>query len=106
MRECKTNYGTKMGSGRRGDQTYQGNSGYAPRFHRNFQKTTSSWDREGSGDREDQCINEESSNETSPCCFADQGEIAERGEEEMDEEIYLDIIVDSGAARSTMSFKQ
>ena len=44
--------------------------------------------------------------EASPCYFRDQGEIEEGREEKRDDELQLDIIVDSGAARSTMSLKQ
>ena len=44
--------------------------------------------------------------ETSPCYFADQGEIAGNREGERDGEIQFDIIVDSGAVRSTISLKQ
>ena len=44
--------------------------------------------------------------ETSPCYFGDQGETKEGRKEKRDNEFQLDIIVDSGAARSTMSLKQ
>ena len=44
--------------------------------------------------------------ETSPRYFGDQGEIEEGRKEKKDNEFQLDIIVDSGAARSTMSLKQ
>ena len=36
MRESKTKHGTKKGNGRRGEQTYRGNSGYGSRFHQSF----------------------------------------------------------------------
>ena len=53
MRECKTIYGTKMGNGRRVEQTFQGNSGYARRsskYSNDFKKSRH-W---GSFDGEDQ----------------------------------------------------
>ena len=43
-----------MGNGRRGDQTYRGNSVYGRRFHEYFQKTSKSMDKEESSDRKDQ----------------------------------------------------
>ena len=109
MRECKTNYGMKMGSGRIREPTYRGNSGYSKRFQNKFKTTSRSTDNEESVEREDR---EHQSNfaqidesiETSPCYFAEEWEIAES--KERNGEIELEIIVDSGAARSTMSLKQ
>ena len=43
-----------MGNGRRGDQTYRGNSVYGRRFHQNFQMISKSMDNEESSDRGDQ----------------------------------------------------
>ena len=110
MREFKTNCGTEMGNGRRGEQTYRGNSDSGRRFQLIFQATSSSLDMERSGDGESQAhqsnfAQTDESIETSPCFFADQGEIQESRKEKRDDEFQLDIIVDSGAARSTMSLK-
>ena len=48
----------------------------------------------------------EESVETSTCYFAEELEIAESREEERSGEVELDIIVDSRAARPTLSLKQ
>ena len=100
-----------MGNGRRGDQTYRGNSGYGRRFHQFFQTTSRSTDIGEKGDGEDQLHQStfaqiDESIETSPCFFADRWEIAESREEERDGDIQLDIILDFGEARSMTSLKQ